>query len=166
MKLIENGVFKSIKTERYNILYKGLPFKLGVPSEQFSQWLLSSLEKRKIDEFAREISGIYFLHIKDLKDGKTYSFVDNSSISKVYFGRQFISTSLLQLAKHEGLTTFDLNKERILEYIRFGGFFPPDTLFDSIKQITGDEVLYINKENEFKLIKKTENVSSIEFVDF
>ncbi|MGE3062367.1 MAG: asparagine synthase-related protein, partial [bacterium] len=42
----------------------------------------------------------------------------------------------------------------------------PDTLFDSIKQITGDEVLYINKENEFKLIKKTENVSSIEFVDF
>ncbi|HAV91857.1 TPA: hypothetical protein DCW38_01580, partial [candidate division WOR-3 bacterium] len=166
MQLIETGVFKKAEDEKYEALYKGIPFKLGVSSEHFSTWLFSSLEKRKIDEIAREISGVYFICVRDKRKNEIYILIDNASLFKVYYGNNFFSDSILQIAKQEGLTSANVNREKILEYIRFGGFFPPDTLFDNIKQLSGDEILFVNREKEFKILKKEESVSCIEFEDF
>jgi len=42
MKFLEDGVFKSVEKNEFEILYKGLPLKIGLKHSDFFSWFLNN----------------------------------------------------------------------------------------------------------------------------
>ena len=160
MHRITNNIFiddnySSWENENYCFYWEGLIFVRGILSGSKSLENFSNiLDKQGIERAARFLSGTFFLVVQDKKMNDYYCLADNSGLFQAYYSEFRISTSFLHLIQLEKLTTSDLDKRAVVEFIHLGNIFFNRTFFNRIKKIDGDQIFNLNPEGSISILEK------------
>jgi len=160
---------EQFESDRYKCIYSGMPVKIGIKAGGDSlKWLLEKIENDNIsiEKASRYITGYYVILIIDKQDNRKYVFVDNSSVYKIYYSNKYCSDSFIELAKKENKKFEDASMVKILEFLRFGFNFYPETLFDDIWQLHGNNILEIDDSGNSKLLNKSNDIESISIEEY
>ncbi len=122
------------QTNDFEVYYTGFFFLPGFPNGIDSiNELLTQIETIGLD-IVRELLGVYFLSIKDLRNKNSYIFIDNSGLFKAYLFDRTISTSLLELFDDTD-TTLELNQEALVEFLHFGFVHFENTICQGVTKL-------------------------------
>jgi len=145
-----------VENERFKVTYLGLPIILGEKAGKDTIIHLINLLKDKcIEEVSRKITGYYAIFLEDKEKKETNVFVDNSSVFKLFYSKRSVSDSLLTISKQERKGEKDILQEKVIEFLRFGTNFYPETLIDGIYKLHGNHILKINCKNDLLVIEKS-----------
>jgi len=122
------------RTEGFEAYFSGFFFLPGFPNGVDSlNELIKQIETNGLD-IVRDLLGVYFIVIRDLRNEISYIFIDNSGLFKAYLFDQTISTSFLELIDNSE-TPFNLNKESLIEFLHFGFVHFDHTLCQGISKL-------------------------------
>jgi hypothetical protein len=99
------------------------------------------------------------------RDGEALFFTDNSNLHTLYVGRRAISDRFLDLARHEGTTSFD--DDALCEFLALGSVYLGKTLIDGIATSASDRVYVVSDgvlRTEAKGVGDVDRRSTIEDV--
>ena len=140
------------QTKDFEVYYTGFFFLPGFPNGVDSLIeLLTQIETKGLD-IVRELLGVYFLSIKDLRNKNSYIFIDNSGLFKAYLADRTISTSLLELLDDSN-TPLALNQEALVEFLHFGFVHFERTICQGVTKL---EPHFIYTFGSYGIIEKTD----------
>lgn len=152
--IIKNKLNNFFENEFYKFYWSGVIFiddtVYGIES---LKKLSKLIQTESIVKAISHLKGIFFLHIISKEDDVSYSMIDNNGIYRAYYSENIISTSFLDLIAELKVSSQEINKESLVEFLHLGFNSKENTLINSIKCFKG-ETLIITKNKQFQYYKK------------
>ena len=140
------------RTEIFEVYYTGFFFLPGFPNGiDTLKELLVQIETTDLG-ILKDLYGVYFMTIRDLRNEKSYYFIDNSGLFKAYLFEQTISTSFLELI-NSAESLLELDNEALVEFLHFGFVHFDKTIFKGVSKL---EPNYIYSTGSGGLIERTD----------
>ncbi|MDA8387671.1 MAG: asparagine synthase-related protein, partial [Nitrospiraceae bacterium] len=131
----------------YDVYWEGLVFASGIPSGPESvKVFVAELEKKGIEDACGMLKGIYFFVIESRKSGDIHAFIDNSGLYHAFYTPRRVSSSFLELARHEGLAASDFDPDAVVEFLHFGSLFSFGTYLPPIRRIRHDDIIRLSRQ--------------------
>ena len=176
MLLIKNDMTNLSARERfiqyddYTVYWKGFIYIPFIHSGEASiKEFIKKIKEIGIQEAIQLLHGNFFVTVIDHRMKKSYSFIDNSGLFEAYYANDLISTSFLEIVKESKLTTKDLDKRRVIEFLNAGVLYNKRTFFEKVKKIDRLEILVFHENQRSVLYKVEMNLEPLEeefFFDF
>jgi hypothetical protein len=130
-----------------SFLWKGFVYIPGIPAgEQSMREFGRRMETVGLPAAACDLRGTFLAIVGDAPTGVYRAFVDHAGMYKAFYSDSAISTSLLDLARAEGLRADDLDPEAVVEALRLGGVFDSRTVFRSVAKIARDQIVRLGPD--------------------
>ena len=108
-------------SEHHSVGWKGLVYLAGMEAGEPSiGHLLAHLETLPIDAIVAELHGVFGLFIHEKRSGRWTIIGDNSGLYKIFYNRESISTSFIEIARQESDPLRLVDRKAIVEFIAYG----------------------------------------------
>lgn len=154
----------TLEEDGYIVYWEGLVFLNGFMSgEESIRGFIRELKRTAIEDACIPLKGTFFIAVEAKQAGQVYALVDNAGLYQAFYSANKISTSFLDLIRHEGYTVEDFDPVAVAEYLHFGHLFFHRTFFGQVRRIRGDEILSLSYANDkLRVLKKNESYFNLE----
>ena len=116
--------------------------------------LAKTMATRNLAEVASDLAGVFGLFVFDKAARSWQVAVDNGGQYKVYYDRQDVGTSFLELLRTRPLAASELDKEALTELLAHGYIMAGRTAVSSIGKLRGNEVLELGADGRIRRTPK------------
>lgn len=154
----------TLEENGYSVYWEGLVFLNGFMSGRESiRVFIRELKRTCIEDASILLKGTFFIVVEAKPSGEVYALVDNAGLYQAFYSANKISTSFLDLIRHEGYTVEDFDPVAVAEYLHFGYLFFHKTFFGQVRRIRGDEILSLSHTNDkLRILKKKESYFTLD----
>ncbi|QRG66226.1 asparagine synthase-related protein [Brevibacillus choshinensis] len=126
----------------YCFRWRGFLYLLGIPPGEASVREFSRLTAIKgIERALLALRGHFFMIVKEKKTHKYTCFTDNNGGFAAFHSKTAVAASFLELVSYQGLTTTQLDRDAVLEFVNFGNVFANKTLVEGISRIDRNQII-------------------------
>lgn len=145
--LLRRNLSSVCSDNNFTIYWEGLVFINGIKSGEDSvKFFMIELQRVGIEKVCQLLKGIFFILVEKKEDGDAYAFVDNIGLYQSFYTKDKISTSFLEIVKHEKCSVSDIDPKAVVEFLYFRILFSNRTLFSFINRIPGDKIFHFSHE--------------------
>lgn len=150
--LLFNGEVYNYKEiqNKHNILDSDLR------SKSDTEILAHLVEKVTIEDFAKELNGMFAISVYDIKHKKLHLIRDFAGVKPLFYGIHtngiVFASQFDQIFKHPAFNNKKLRPDIMKEYLSLGYMQAPNTVFENIFQIMPSQIITWNQEN--KIVEK------------
>lgn len=144
----------SLENKHYQLWWDGIPFIKGILAGAASMKLfLEELHSKELVDVSCSLSGNFACLVLNKLSGKYYAFVDNSRQMDLFYSKDVIATSFLDILGYVRPTRGQLQMDIVTEFILTGFVFSPEVFFDNIRLLQRNEIL-VSEPGRQEVIQK------------
>lgn len=155
---VKSKLIKKIDNELFKVYFKGIFIYNNFIDEEAVYSFLDSFSNNSFN--FEGTKGNYIIQILDKETGKKFCFTDNSGIYRIYFFKNNISESFLDLVGQISTSEVQLNLNSIVEFLHFGHIYFNKTFVKELQILDKNDFLIIDITDELLIDKK--NIPQIE----
>ncbi len=141
--------------DRFAIGWKGHLFIPGHAAGPASvAELAKALATQSLAQSTGKLAGIFGLFVFDKASRAWQVAVDNGGQYKIYYDRQDVGTSFLELLRTRPLAGSELDRKALVELLAHGYIMAGRTAVSSIAKLRGGEVLELEPEGQLRRVPK------------
>ncbi len=154
----ETSLLRSFDTDLFSVKYKGVFIYKNQIYEQAVRDFLTSSPNASFD--FKNVRGNFSIQIFDKKARKTFYFTDNSGLYRIYYYKNILSDSFLDLIQQMDKSEIQLDYDSLVEFLHLGYVHFDRTLLKNVKFLNKNQ--YIIKSENGEIIVENKNIPLIE----